>query len=141
MKPNAAARLADIGLKVTPQRRAILKYLEGNKCHPSADVIYQALLREHPNLSFATVYNTLSKLVDKGEIQMLDIDPGKKRYDPFTDSHGHFYCTICGQVFDIDLESHHPGNVIPKAIKDTYGHEVDTIQVAYKGICKNCVSV
>jgi Fur family peroxide stress response transcriptional regulator len=140
MVPNTAARLADIGLKVTPQRRAILKYLEGNTSHPSADVIYRALLKEHPNLSFATVYNTVSKLVEKGEIRVLDIDPGKKRFDPCTDNHGHFYCTVCGNVFDVNLESHHLGNAIPKAIKEMYGHEAETIQVSYRGICKNCTS-
>jgi Fur family transcriptional regulator, peroxide stress response regulator len=139
MPQNIIVKLADIGLKVTPQRRAILKYLEGNTTHPSADVIYKALMKDCPNLSFATVYNTLSKLVAKREIRMLDVDPGKRRFDPSMESHGHFYCTECGSISDIDLDDQHSGKGISHAIKDVYGHEVEEFQVSYKGICKSCV--
>ncbi|UCE72718.1 MAG: transcriptional repressor, partial [Nitrospiraceae bacterium] len=33
----------DKGLKLTPQRLAILEYLDGNKSHPSAEDIYAAV--------------------------------------------------------------------------------------------------
>src|SRR3970040_1018742 len=59
----------DKGFKLTPQRLAILKFMEGNTSHPAAEDIYRHIKKEYPTVSFATVYNTLEALRDKGEIQ------------------------------------------------------------------------
>ncbi len=96
-------RLKQIGLKVTPQRQAILRLLDGNRTHPSAESIYHEVLKQYPRVSFATVYNTLSKLAKAGQIQELDIDPTKKRFDPYLAPHYHFYCKVCEKVFDVGL--------------------------------------
>ena len=71
MKDPIAINLRKIGLKITPQRQAILKLLKGNQTHPSAERIYSKILKKYPGISFATVYNTLSKLVEAGEIQFV----------------------------------------------------------------------
>ena len=133
MKDPIAINLRKIGLKITPQRQAILKLLKGNQTHPSAERIYSKILKKYPGISFATVYNTLSKLVEAGEIQGLDIDPNKKRFDTSTSLHYHFYCKVCGKVFDIVYDTSLPLN-----IKKIEGHQVDTIQLNLKGVCKDC---
>jgi len=133
MKDQTTIKLKEIGLKVTPQRQAILKLLEGNQTHPSAERIYSEILRQFPGISFATVYNTLSKLVEAGEIRELDIDPNKKRFDPCVTLHTHFYCKVCGNVFDIVFN-----NPFPLEIKRIDGHQVDAIQLNLKGVCKEC---
>jgi len=133
MKDQTTIKLKEIGLKVTPQRQAILKLLEGNQTHPSAERIYSEILRQFPRISFATVYNTLSKLVEAGEIQELDIDPNKKRFDPCIKSHYHFYCKVCGKVFDLVYDA-----PLPLNIKKIDGHQVDAIQLNLKGVCKDC---
>jgi Fur family peroxide stress response transcriptional regulator len=133
MKDQTTIKLKEIGLKVTPQRQAILKLLEGNQTHPSAERIYSEILRQFPGISFATVYNTLSKLVEAGEIQELDIDPNKKRFDPCIKSHYHFYCKVCGKVFDLVYDA-----PLPLNIKKIDGHQVDAIQLNLKGVCKDC---
>jgi Fur family peroxide stress response transcriptional regulator len=129
--------LKEIGLKVTPQRQAILRLLDGNKAHPSADNIHRELLRQYPGISFATVYNTLSKLAKAGKIQELDIDPNKKRFDPCTALHYHFYCRACGKVFDIACDAILV--TLDRIDAKTVGeHRVDTIQLNFKGVCKDC---
>ena len=75
----------DIGFKLTPQRIAILDYLEGNKDHPSADDIYKAVSEKFTTMSLATVYTTLAALKERGNVLELTVDPDKKRYDPTTD--------------------------------------------------------
>jgi Fur family peroxide stress response transcriptional regulator len=92
----------DRGLKLTPQRIAIFDYLEGNKEHPSADDIFRAVSRKFPTMSFATVYNTLSALRDRGRLRELTIDPAKKRYDPDNSEHNHLICDNCRRVVDVD---------------------------------------
>ncbi len=139
-KAGTTATLKGIGLRVTPQRQAILKLLDGNRTHPSADSIYQAVRREYPGISFATVYNTLSKLARAGKVQELDIDPSKKRFDPNTASHHHFYCTVCGQVVDIESDISFAGKDSPMEAKTVDGHRVDAVQLNFKGVCKDCAA-
>ena len=89
------------GLKITPQRLAILEYLEGNTSHPTAEDIYRHVSKKFPSMSFATVYNTLEALKEKGLITELHIEGGKKRFDPNPQPHHHFICTKCGKIIDI----------------------------------------
>lgn len=122
-------------LKLTPQRLAILKYLEGNKLHPSAEDIYKAVTREFPTMSFATVYNTLEALKSKGNVQELKIDSGKKRYDPDTSKHHHIICTKCRHIVDIfrDFRITLPDNL-------ANGYDVTSNSIEFFGICEKCRS-
>jgi Fur family transcriptional regulator, peroxide stress response regulator len=133
MKDSTAIKLKQIGLRVTPQRQAILKLLEGNRAHPSAENIYHETLKEYPGISFATVYNTLSKLAEAGEIQELDIDPTKKRFDPCLSSHSHLYCRVCRRIYDVEDD-----RPFPKKIQKIGGHRIEAIQINLKGVCKAC---
>jgi Fur family peroxide stress response transcriptional regulator len=128
-----AKKLKQIGLKVTPQRLAILEMIKGDRTHPSAEKIYHEILKKFPGVSFATVYNTLGRLVEVGEIQDLDIDPNKKRFDPYTPLHYHFYCKTCGKVYDVDYDT----SLTPH-VKKIAGHQVEAIQLNFKGVCKDC---
>jgi Fur family transcriptional regulator, peroxide stress response regulator len=87
--------------KRTPQRLAILDYLEGNTSHPSAEDIYRAVSQKYRSLSVATVYNTLNILAKSGVLRELTIDPVRKRYDPDTSRHHHLICVLCGKIVDI----------------------------------------
>lgn len=122
-------------LKLTPQRIAILKYLEGNKKHPSAEDIYKAVTKEFPTMSFATVYNTLEALKTRGNVQELKIDSGKKRYDPDTSKHHHMICTKCSHIVDIfkDFRITLPENL-------ANGFEVMSNSIEFFGICEKCRS-
>jgi len=87
--------------KRTPQRLAILGFLEGNTSHPSADDIYRAVSKKYHSMSFATVYNTLNTLSKAGAVREITIDPRRKHYDPDTSGHHHLICVTCGKIFDI----------------------------------------
>ena len=56
------------GAKITAQRIAILKQLEGRTDHPSADILYKELSVDYPTMSVATVYSTAQLLADAGLI-------------------------------------------------------------------------
>ncbi len=135
MRDLTAIKLKQIGLRVTPQRQAILRLLKGNRTHPSAEDIYREVLKKYPQISFATVYNTLSRLAEAGEIQELDIDPNKKRFDPCLLHHLHFYCRVCRKVYDVEEEL-----TLPKAIQRIAGHKIEAVQVNLKGVCDACAA-
>ena len=121
-----------LGLKLTPQRLAILEFLENNTSHPSAEDIYNVLKERFPSLSFATVYNTLEILVKKSLIKELVIEKGKKRFDARVIPHHHFVCKRCGKIIDIDEKYE------IKIPEELTGCEVKEYQVVFYGYCEDC---
>lgn len=96
------------GLTLTPQRRAILRYLDGNLSHPTAADVFSAVTRDFPMASRATVYNTLSLLVELGAVRALPGLPGgDTRFDPNTGHHHHVVCPRCGAIADLDAAHVH----------------------------------
>ena len=122
-----------LNIKLTPQRIAILNYLKGNKSHPSAEDIYNAVKKQFSTMSFATVYNTLEALRNKGNIQELKIDSNKKRYDPDCSRHHHLICTKCKTIIDIikDFKLDLSNDLIN-------GYELLGNSIEFFGICRNC---
>jgi len=123
----------NIGLKLTPQRIAILDYLEGNRQHPSAEDIYRAVAKKFPTMSFATVYTTLSALKAKGSVLELTIDPAKKRYDPQTGSHNHLICVSCKRIIDVPVAY---SLDVPDKLKQ--GFNIISTHVEFYGLCPKC---
>ncbi len=130
-KTKAKDICKELGLKLTPQRMAILAYLDGNTAHPSAEDIYGAVSRRFPGMSLATVYNTLASLRDKGKLLELTIDPAKKRYDPDTRPHHHLICLDCSRVSDID-------HVFDLDVPDSLGYEITGNHIEFYGYCPQC---
>lgn len=122
-----------LGLKLTPQRLAILNYLEGNNTHPSADDIYQHVSKRFPSMSFATVYNTLEALRQRNKILELAIDPSKKRFDPNTDPHHHIICIHCQKI--VDVQQNYAVDV-PRS--ERHGFELLGNHITFFGICPEC---
>ncbi|SEM59487.1 Fur family transcriptional regulator, peroxide stress response regulator [Syntrophus gentianae] len=122
-----------IGLKLTPQRLAILEYLKDNREHPSAADIYAAVSEKYQTMSFATVYNTLKALKDREHVLELAIDGGKKRYDPDTIRHHHLICTECRKIVDIFVEF---DLSVPEA--ELNGFEIRANHVDFYGLCPEC---
>lgn len=126
-------RFKKIGLKLTPQRLAILEYLEDNKKHPSAEEIYKEVSRRFPTMSFATVYNTLEALRQRGAVLELTIDPGKKRFDPNTETHHHLICTKCRKIEDV-----HRHYDLPVPGTGENGFQITGNHIEFYGICPAC---
>jgi len=134
MKDNIAAitKLKEAGLKLTPQRLALIEILKGNKNHPSADMIYKELKKKYPMVSLSTVYNILNVLKKIGEIEELAISENKVYYDPNTEPHHHFLCEKCGQIQDVFQDFQIPTDMINI-------HQVKKHQIYFYGICSNCL--
>ncbi|MCE5312375.1 MAG: transcriptional repressor [Nitrospiraceae bacterium] len=130
-------RLKKTGMKLTPQRMAIVKHLDGNKSHPSAEDIHKAISPKFPSMSFATVYNTLESLKDNGLIKELTIESGKKRFDPDISDHHHLICTKCRKIVDLpeDISMPQPALASAGMIK---GFRILSAQINLYGICPGC---
>ncbi len=102
---NVQARLRARGSSMTAQRRAILHFLDGNVDHPTAAEIFEAVTREHPVTSRATVYNTLALLEEVGAVRVLREAGLEARFDPNTSPHHHLHCQRCGRIEDVPADA------------------------------------
>src|SRR4051812_35957603 len=99
--PRVASMLACVrssGLKLTPQRMAIVRELAADPTHPTAQELFERLRPGLPTMSFATVYNTLDALAAEGLCAALSLAPGPSRFDPNMALHHHAVCDGCGLV-------------------------------------------
>lgn len=95
--------LAEQGVRLTPQRDAILKFLAETRIHPTAAEVYTAVREKFPHISRATVYNTLNLMVRLGLIAELRREEGALRYETHLEPHINLICIRCGRVEDVEL--------------------------------------
>ncbi|HEX5084725.1 MAG TPA: Fur family transcriptional regulator [Blastocatellia bacterium] len=121
------------GLKMTPQRRAIVDYMQSAHHHPTADEVLQTVNHKFPMTSRATVYNTLNWLKQEGMIREV-FEAGSVRFDPNTEQHHHFVCRECGKVEDVECELIGKVNIcaLPASQK------VEFFEVTLRGLCADC---
>jgi Fe2+ or Zn2+ uptake regulation protein len=135
------SRLRAAGLKMTPQRIAIVRQIATDESHPSAQELFERLKPSSPTMSFATVYNTLASLCEAGLGVSLSLAPGSARFDPNMRPHDHMVCDACGAVRDVD-----PGPVAPapasrarRALaRAAPGFEVRSVEQIFRGLCVDC---
>jgi Fe2+ or Zn2+ uptake regulation protein len=101
------------GLKLTPQRVAIIRAFADDPTHPTAQEIFDRLQSSMPTMSFATVYNTLDALTSAGLAGSLSLSPGPARFDPNMELHDHAVCDGCGLVRDVPRGA--PRTSLPRA--------------------------
>lgn len=97
-----ASLLRERGVAPTPQRSLVVRALFGRGDHLSAEELFRLVNASEPQVSKATVYNTLGLLVSKGLIRAVIADPDRVLYDPNTTPHHHFYDEATGELTDID---------------------------------------
>ena len=128
--------LKQAGLRLTPQRLAVYRYLAGVNTHPTAQQVYEALAPEYPSLSLATVYNTLETLVGLGVINALGTaGDDAVHYDGDVSPHVNLACVHCHRV--IDLPSHHV-SAIQQEVSAHSGYQLLGARVMYYGVCPQC---
>lgn len=125
--------LRDRKYSLTPQRRAILRFLAHNTTHPSVADIHEAVTRELPVSSLATVYNTVTLLQELGLVRELRL-PGEdvSRFDPNTAPHHHFLCAGCGHLIDL------PAEAVPMSPQLPPGFVAHQGSALLQGLCPDC---
>ncbi len=123
------------GLKLTPQRVAIVRELTDDTSHPTAQELYERLVPSFPTMSFATVYNTLDALAKLGLIGTLRLGSAV-RFDPNTSSHHHAVCDRCGKV--VDLPAPAPSKKTVARAGELSGFEIRAEERTYRGLCRRC---
>jgi Fur family peroxide stress response transcriptional regulator len=139
-------RIRASGLKLTPQRMAIVREIAADPTHPTAQELFERLRPALPTMSFATVYNTLDALASAGLCAALALSPGASRFDPNMEPHHHAVCDRCGLVRDVPREPQDEAGE-PSAVGDANlhvaapGFEIRAVERIYRGLCPACAAL
>ena len=128
----------DTSTKQFRKRNAILAYLRQTKEHPSAEMVYNHLKPEFPDLSLGTVYRNLAMFKERGEIISLGAVNGIERFDGNTIPHVHFVCTKCEAVADLPKIAV-PEELNQQVVNQTGGH-INMCQLTFMGQCQQCLN-
>ena len=132
-------RLRERGMRVTPQRVAIVQRFIVRGDHPSAESLYKDLRDDFPMMAISTVYKTLRTLVDLGEAVEVSPAAPEARYDPNTRNHYHLVCLGCKAIVDVAMEA--PPHTMPSGVEGVsagFRPLVHVYQII--GYCSSCVS-
>ena len=99
----------------TIQHLLVLETVNKLQCHATADEIYRAIVKEHPNISRATV--------------------GADRVAHICYDHCHVQCEKGGRLFDVDMDF---VSGLEKNIRDDHGFTFTGYDIIFRGVCPDC---
>lgn len=129
-------RVRATGWRLTPQRRVVTEVLGGEQMHLTAEAIHARAQELLPEISLATVYNTLHELVTMGEVLEVPVGSGPTRYDAgASQPHHHLVCTACGELRDVVPAGERNLSLPPR---DRHGFEITSVRILFQGLCPLC---
>jgi Fur family ferric uptake transcriptional regulator len=136
--PPLLDRLRARHWRITPQRRAVASVLVGEHVHLTAEEVHHAARDLVPELSLATVYNTLNEMVAMGEVLEVRAAHGPARYDPNVGAaHHHLVCRSCGSLFDVVPTGVEALTLAPP---QQHGFSIEAVDITFRGLCSNCAA-
>ncbi|MBM3853118.1 MAG: transcriptional repressor [Verrucomicrobia bacterium] len=130
-------RLADSGLRSTPQREVVYNVLLDQRDHPTAEEVFARVKPDLPTISLATVYNCLETLVQCHLVRAVNFERSPTRYCPNLRPHAHFHDEQTGRTFDIDLPEgvlSQVNSVLP------CGFDASSVEITFRGLASGAPS-
>ncbi len=125
--------LRESGIKVTPQRLAIVEELNGH-VHMSIDELYEAIKKKFPSISLATVYKNINAMMEKDFISEVKVPGQKSKYELTKQPHSHVVCQKCGKVEDIHLDL----EKVTQTAANLSHYEIVDKALILAGVCPEC---
>jgi Fe2+ or Zn2+ uptake regulation protein len=130
-----APQLRAQGLRMTPQRKAILHVLHHSGGHLSPTQVYARACMEFPSLTEPTVYRTLEDLAEKKFLLAAHVGNGKIVYELAKNQHHHLICHQCGNTVEVE---HAPLENLYCQLESSTGYKLDSSHVTFFGLCPKC---
>ena len=125
------------GLKLTPQRIEITRFIfEHNHC--SASEIKEYTDKNLPSVSFSTIYLTLMKLMETGNLIPITFEPGVIRYDTNTYPHYHIICTECFRIEEVPINIYEKFS--DREFKSHNFSDIEGFEIHFFGVCDECMT-
>lgn len=119
----------------TVQCSLVLDAVRKLRSHVTAEEIYGEIVKSYPNVSRATVYRNLNKLVGEGKVGKIEISGEPDRFDYISEKHYHVKCVECRRLFDVKMEYMRE---LESKIQDSEGFDFVGHEILFWGICPEC---
>lgn len=127
------ASLRKAGFKITPQRLAVINYVNDHTPgHFTAEQAFQAVRKREPTITLATTYNILYALKAAGTLKSFE-SRNTTWFESRTDFHANFVCTNCNNIYDLEIEEQ---KILSLLYKD--GFEIEDMDLILRGTCPKC---
>ena len=122
------------GYRVTPQRITITHMILKSREHPSAEQLYEQVVKIHPTISLSTVYNTLKILKNLNILNEISHND-MKRFDANPNPHVNLVCEVCGKITDIEEQAMYD---LLEQVTDLESFKITNNHINVYGMCKFC---
>lgn len=123
------------GLRMTPQRRAIVAEVMRTQGHISPAALARKVQAEMPGVNASTIYRTLSLLEEAGVLSHAHLEGGPEYHRAEEAGHVHLTCTNCGAEDDLSIEE---AAALVRLIERHRGFSPDLTHFAIGGLCADC---
>ena len=123
------------GLRMTPQRRAIVSEIMRTQGHISPAGVARRVQDEMPGVNASTVYRTLTLLEEIGVLQHSHLESGAEYHKADEAQHVHLTCGRCGRDDALSLRE---AEDLASLIRTHAGFEADLTHFAITGRCADC---
>ena len=127
--------------RYSKQRELILNVLKERNDHPTAEMLYNEIIKIMPTIGIATVYRNLAALYESGQILKIETKQGESdRFDGNIMPHIHFQCLECNEIQDIFLnnDDNNKLNDKLKEFANIINAEVTSSKIILNGKCEKC---
>jgi len=125
------------GLRMTPQRRAIVATVMRAQGHISPTDVTRQIQSEMPGVNASTVYRTLALLEEIGVLQHTHLESGAEYHRTEEAEHIHLMCANCGRDDPLSLKE---ATSLHDLIRQHHGFEADLTHFAITGLCRGCAA-
>jgi Fur family transcriptional regulator, ferric uptake regulator len=135
-KGNFKRMIRQMGLKVTQQRIAILESMSGGRAHVTAQEVFETVIRDHPEIGFATVYRFLRKMNEQKLVTEVRMGGLPARYELTPRRHhDHLTCVECGQIVEFENSSI---EILQEQVAQEHNFRLTHHVLELYGVCPNC---
>jgi Fur family ferric uptake transcriptional regulator len=123
------------GLRMTPQRRAIVAEIMRTQGHISPTALVRRVQGEMPGVNASTIYRTLTLLEEVGVLAHAHLESGAEYHRAEEPAHVHLACSNCGAEDDLSIGE---TREIADLIVARHDFEPDLTHFAISGLCGEC---
>ena len=123
------------GLRMTPQRRAIVAEIMASNGHISPTAVARRVQDRMPGVNPSTVYRTLDLLEEIGVLSHTHLESGAEYHRRAESRHVHLTCSRCGSEDSLSLAE---AERLRNLLGQHHGFEPDLTHFAISGLCARC---
>lgn len=135
---SATELLREYGLRVTPQRVALVEIIREMPAHFAAEDVHQRIAERFPTISVVSVYRGLETLRRLGLVSRTEVGAASAAYEwSQGHRHHHLICTNCGGVAQFDDSELTP---LREQLLAHHGFRAAIDHYAIFGLCRPCAA-